>query len=133
MVSRRKSFITSTPTEELLQRPPESRSAPLINFKMWKMIFGQAFYQVAIGLTLLVIYKYKHIAYNMYVMVVLIMIFYFFQFAGPALFQLHDLQNAGGIIQVHDGTLTNAQLQKQVLRTIIFNTFVLMQVFNEIK
>ena len=58
-------LATEAPTEELLQRPPESRSAPLINFKMWKMIFGQAFYQVAIGLTLLVmIINFKFAKYG---------------------------------------------------------------------
>lgn len=43
---------------EVLERPPESRTAPLINFVMWKMIVGQAILQAGINLSLLVNIKY---------------------------------------------------------------------------
>ncbi|KAI8991185.1 hypothetical protein BDF20DRAFT_909002 [Mycotypha africana] len=77
-------LATDPPTEELLERPPEPRSAPLITFKMWKMIIGQAIFQVVVTIILL----YSDI--------------------------LH--YDAGDI----------------VLQTIVFNTFVFCQIFNEI-
>ncbi|KAG2193890.1 hypothetical protein INT46_004354 [Mucor plumbeus] len=77
-------LATDPPTEELLQRGPESRSSPLITFKMWKMIIGQAIFQIVVTLVLL----YSDI--------------------------LHY------------------QSDDPILQTIVFNTFVFCQIFNEI-
>ncbi|SAL98862.1 hypothetical protein [Absidia glauca] len=46
-------LATDPPTEELLHRAPEARSSPLITFKMWKMIIGQAIFQITVTLVLL--------------------------------------------------------------------------------
>ncbi len=43
-------LATDPPTEELLDRNPESKRSPLISVAMWKMILGQALYQVIAGL-----------------------------------------------------------------------------------
>jgi Ca2+-transporting ATPase len=78
-------LATDPPTEELLNRRPEPRSAPLITFKMWKMIIGQAIFQVAVTLVLL----YSNVL--------------------------------------------NYSTESAVLQTVVFNTFVFCQIFNEIK
>ncbi|CEP07016.1 hypothetical protein [Parasitella parasitica] len=77
-------LATDPPTEELLERGPESRSSPLITFKMWKMIIGQAIFQIVVTVVLL----YSDI--------------------------LHY------------------QPDDPILQTIVFNTFVFCQIFNEI-
>ncbi|KAF9407184.1 hypothetical protein BGZ94_002802, partial [Podila epigama] len=87
-------LATEPPSPEVLKRLPTSKTAPLINFTMWKMILGQAFFQVAINLALL---RY-----------------------GAQLFHL----------QSEDGSLSAENLR--VLRTMIFNVFVFLQVFNEL-
>ncbi|KAF8922974.1 hypothetical protein BGZ58_003513, partial [Dissophora ornata] len=69
-------------------------TAPLINFNMWKMIIGQAIFQIILNLTLL---RY-----------------------GAKLFHLESA----------DGTMTPEHLL--TLRTMIFNAFVFLQVFNEL-
>lgn len=82
-------LATDPPTEKILDRPPQGKKAPLITTNMWKMIIGQAIFQLVITLTL-----------------------YF----------------AGGQILNYD--LSNRE-KKLELDTIIFNTFVWMQIFNE--
>lgn len=79
-------LATDAPTEALLvDRVPEPRSAPLISFKMWKMIVGQAIFQIAVTLVLLY------------------------------------------------GDLIHNDPENDELQTIVFNTFVFCQLFNEIK
>ncbi|KAI9293093.1 calcium-translocating P-type ATPase, partial [Neoconidiobolus thromboides FSU 785] len=41
-------LATDPPTPEVLNRPPDSQKASLVNVHMWKMILGQALFQVAI-------------------------------------------------------------------------------------
>ncbi|KAJ1971464.1 plasma membrane calcium, partial [Dimargaris verticillata] len=77
------------PTDALLKRLPAPRNASLINFQMWRMIFGQAFFQVVINLLLI------HL--------------------GPAIFHLPDTAEGAA-----------------VLRTMVFNSFVFLQIFNEL-
>lgn len=77
-------LATDPPTEELLERAPEPRSSPLITFKMWKMIIGQAIFQIVVTIVLL----YSSILHY------------------PA--------------------------EDPTLKTIVFNTFVFCQIFNEI-
>ncbi|CAG8516926.1 1947_t:CDS:10 [Dentiscutata erythropus] len=83
-------LATEPPTDELLSRLPTLKNASLINYRMWKMILGQAIFQITVNLTLL------HM--------------------GPAIFHLH-------MDKPHD---------KAVFRTLVFNTFVFLQIFNEI-
>ncbi|KAI8012009.1 putative calcium-transporting ATPase 13, plasma membrane-type [Camellia lanceoleosa] len=76
-------LATEKPSKELMEKPPVGRTKPLITNIMWTNLLAQAFYQVAVLLTL--------------------------QFRGKSIF--------GANTNVND--------------TLIFNTFVLCQVFNE--
>ncbi|CAK7346516.1 unnamed protein product [Dovyalis caffra] len=76
-------LATERPTDELMEMSPVGRTEPLITNIMWRNLLAQAFYQIAILLTL--------------------------QFAGESIFNVS--------IEVNN--------------TLIFNTFVLCQVFNE--
>ncbi|KAK7271828.1 hypothetical protein RJT34_28041 [Clitoria ternatea] len=76
-------LATENPTMELMDKPPVGRTKPLITNIMWRNLLAQAFYQIAVLLTL--------------------------QFKGESIF--------GVTSGVND--------------TLIFNTFVLCQVFNE--
>ncbi|PON79949.1 P-type ATPase [Parasponia andersonii] len=76
-------LATEKPADELMQNPPVGRTEPLITNIMWRNLLVQAFYQIAVLLTL--------------------------QFRGKAIFNVND----------------------KVKDTLIFNTFVLCQVFNE--
>ncbi|KAF9201242.1 hypothetical protein BGZ49_008533, partial [Haplosporangium sp. Z 27] len=87
-------LATEPPSEEVLDRQPTSKTAPLISVSMWKMILGQAIFQIVINLSLL---KY-----------------------GATLFRLHDKH---GVVTPEDTA---------ILRTMIFNSFVFLQVFNEL-
>lgn len=82
-------LATDPPTEKILDRPPQPKSAPLITTNMWKMIIGQSIFQLAITITL-----------------------YF----------------AGQTILGYDA---NNENQMKELDTIVFNTFVWMQIFNQ--
>ncbi|POO02078.1 P-type ATPase [Trema orientale] len=76
-------LATEEPTDELMERPPVGRAEPLITNVMWRNLLSQAFYQIAVLLTL--------------------------QFRGKSIFGAND----------------------KVKDTLIFNTFILCQVFNE--
>jgi Ca2+-transporting ATPase len=78
-------LATDAPTNKILQRPPEPKSAPLITINMWKMITGQAVYQLIVTFTL--------------------------YFAGNKIF--------------------GSSAPPKELDTMVFNTFVWMQIFNE--
>jgi Ca2+-transporting ATPase len=78
-------LATDAPTNKILQRPPEPKSAPLITMNMWKMITGQAVYQLIVTFVL--------------------------YFAGKKIFG-------------------SSATQKE-LDTMVFNTFVWMQIVNE--
>ena len=81
-------LATDPPSRKILNRKPDPKSAPLISVTMWKMIIGQAIYQLVVTLVL-----------------------YF----------------AGARILNYSGLLEGRQLQ-----TLIFNTFVWMQIFNSL-
>lgn len=81
---------TDPPTESILQRKPAPKNASIFTLTMWKMILGQAVYQLGVTFML--------------------------YFAGPKIFPQHLPDE-------------NAEL---VLGTIVFNTFVWMQIFNEL-
>lgn len=84
-------LATDAPTEKILDRKPVPKSAALITVNMWKMIIGQAIYQLVVTFTL-----------------------YF----------------AGAKILGYDFV---AHPEQQVeLDTMVFNTFVWMQIFNEL-
>ena len=82
-------LATDPPDSSILNRKPDPKTAPLINNSMWKMIFGQSAYQLAVTLIL--------------------------YFGGAAILSYHT-------------TLETGQLQ-----TMVFNTYVWMQIFNMYK
>ena len=80
-------LATDPPTNKILERPPQPKAERLITHNMWKMIIGQAIYQLVVSLVL--------------------------YFAGMSIF---------GYTGDH---------QRRQLDTVVFNTFVWMQIFNE--
>ncbi|KAJ3214536.1 hypothetical protein HDU67_001506 [Dinochytrium kinnereticum] len=100
-------LATERPTPELLNRPPTNKKAPLISVTMWKMIIGQSILQITVNLTML--------------------------FAGPSFFNFTELSKAGGMVSAKDKDMNSqAKLEKELIRTIVFNSFVFMQIFNMI-
>ncbi|KAL3424469.1 calcium-translocating P-type ATPase [Phlyctema vagabunda] len=81
-------LATDPPTPAILNRKPAGKKAPLITMNMWKMIIGQAIFQLTVT------------------------------------FILHF---AGREILGYD----NSEQQRLELKTMVFNTFVWMQIFNE--
>ena len=79
-------IATDPPSPYVLERNPDPKSAPLITLTMWKMIIGQAIYQLAVTLAL--------------------------HFDGQSLFLKWD---------------------SRYMQTVVFNTFVFMQIFNQYK
>lgn len=45
-------LATDAPTKKILERPPQPKSEPLITINMWKMIIGQAIYQLVVTFVL---------------------------------------------------------------------------------
>ncbi|GMN46792.1 hypothetical protein TIFTF001_015978 [Ficus carica] len=76
-------LATEQPTEELMENPPVGRSEPLITNIMWRNLFAQATYQIAVLLSI--------------------------QFEGKSMFGVNE----------------------KVKNTLVFNVFVLCQIFNE--
>jgi Ca2+-transporting ATPase len=81
-------LATDPPTRSMLYRKPDPKSAPLITLRMWKMIIGQAIYQLVVTLIL----------------------FY-----------------AGNKILSYE-----TQDERDRMPTLVFNTFVWMQIFNQV-
>ncbi|EEY22033.1 plasma membrane calcium-transporting ATPase [Verticillium alfalfae VaMs.102] len=86
-------LATDPPQRSVLLRKPERRNASIISTTMWKMIIGQAIYQLAI--TFMLFYGYDHL----------------------------DLVK-------NEMNLSPERFEAQV-RTLVFNTFVWMQIFNQ--
>ena len=82
-------LATDPPTQSILDRKPDPKSAPLITVTMWKMIIGQAIYQLAIT--------------------------FLIYFGGD---QILSYQS---------------EREMNQLGTLVFNTFVWMQIFNQYK
>ncbi|KAI0965792.1 calcium-translocating P-type ATPase [Xylaria arbuscula] len=82
-------LATDPPTDKILDRHPQPKSSPLVTINMWKMIIGQALYQLVVTFVL--------------------------YFAGSKILG-YDPRNA---------------TQQKELDTMVFNTFVWMQIFNE--
>lgn len=81
-------LATDPPTRSLLNRKPDPKSAPLITLNMWKMIIGQAIYQLVVTLIL--------------------------YFAGEKILSYDTPE------------------EKARMPTLVFNTFVWMQIFNSL-
>ncbi|KAK8036781.1 calcium p-type atpase [Apiospora phragmitis] len=80
-------LATDPPQDSVLDRKPEPRGSSIISVTMWKMIIGQAIYQL--GITLLIYY------------------------GSPSILSYDD------------------NIEKAQLNTLVFNTFVWMQIFNQ--
>lgn len=78
-------LASDPPTEEILDRKPAKRSAPLISTIMWKMIIGQAIFQLIVTFIL--------------------------YYVGPS--------------------ILNYEFDGLEIRSVVFNTFVWMQIFNQ--
>jgi Ca2+-transporting ATPase len=91
-------LATEPPTPDLMNRPPYGRYAPLITYRMWRAILGQAFFQLFV--CLFTLYGAQTIS--------------FLEVEGSA----HEV-------------VTGNQDDKR-RNTIVFNTFVICQLFNEI-
>lgn len=83
-------LATDPPVDSVLDRKPERKGSSIITTTMWKMIIGQAIYQLAITFLL--------------------------YFGSP------------GILPAYDPEVSSAEIQ-----TLVFNTFVWMQIFNQWK
>jgi Ca2+-transporting ATPase len=88
-------LATDPPTRTILDRKPDPKSAPLISVTMWKMIIGQAIYQLTVTLIL--------------------------YFAGYSILNM----------DAPKGTLDHRK-QHRDHQTLVFNTFVWMQIFNSL-
>ena len=82
-------LATDPPSESILDRKPDPKSAPLITLTMWKQIIGQAIFQLIVTFIL--------------------------NFAGKSILSYQS------------------QHEQDELQTIVFNTFVWMQIFNQYK
>jgi len=80
-------LATDPPTRKILDRKPQKKSDPLITLNMWKMIVGQAIFQLVVTFVL--------------------------NFGGESIFNY------------------KTEHEKEQLKTVIFNTFVWMQIFNQ--
>ena len=98
-------LATETPTPELLKVPPVNRSTSMITRVMWHNILGQATYQIIITLMLL--------------------------FAG---YKWLGVEQGNEVEKDAEATDTSPESfgEPSTHYTIIFNSFVLMQLFNEI-
>lgn len=90
-------LATDPPTRAILNRKPEKKSAPLITLNMWKMIIGQAIFQLVVTFTL--------------------------HFGGKQIFSYEVVPDGHG----------GPGREMEQLKTMVFNTFVWMQIFNEFK
>lgn len=95
-------LASEPPTEELLQREPTNRSKSIISTRMWGNMLGQALYQIAVVMFLL--------------------------FPGPEVFGF----DPGHLVESDDGLYPGYKKENSVHYSLIFNTFVWMQLFNEI-
>ncbi|WPG99230.1 calcium-transporting atpase 2 [Acrodontium crateriforme] len=93
-------LATDPPSRKILDRKPDPKSAPLISVTMWKMIIGQAIYQLVVTLIL--------------------------NFGGWHILNYDN--RTEGLTAEEQLNLDNYR-QNQV-QTLVFNTFVWMQIFN---
>lgn len=95
-------LATDAPTEKILDRKPTPKRAALITTNMWKMIIGQAVYQLVVTFTL--------------------------YYAGFSILGYSSRVN--NIVNSNQRDDLSSSLHKE-LNTIVFNTFVWMQIFNQ--
>jgi len=101
-------LATDPPTPDLLDRQPESRTAPLISFTMWKMILGEAILQLTITFVL--------------------------EYAGMNILNYDETPSYLADRVKENPLIADAYkgFKRQELDTMVFNTFVFLQIFNEV-
>ncbi|KAL8835132.1 MAG: hypothetical protein Q9170_003437 [Blastenia crenularia] len=111
-------LATDAPTEKILDRKPTPKRAPLITTNMWKMIIGQAIYQLLVTFVLyfagydILGYDTKCLPQNL----------------GS---ECPDLIGAALDVCLRDAVPKCVDTMHTELNTMVFNTFVWMQIFNE--
>lgn len=97
-------LASEPPDDRLLQKPPVNRSRHMVTKRMWANMWGQAIYQIIVIMTLL--------------------------FAGPDIFGFNPghLEEQNGPHELGE----DWKKRKSTHYTLIFNTFVWMQLFNEV-
>ncbi|KAL8739073.1 MAG: hypothetical protein Q9181_000255 [Wetmoreana brouardii] len=99
-------LATDPPTPSILNRKPEPKSAPLITLNMWKMIIGQSIYQLVVTLVL--------------------------YFAGSSFIPYYTPEGIPAPTSGDPSTRAKiAESKHDQLQTLVFNTFVWMQIFNQ--
>ena len=94
-------LATDPPTRNILNRKPSPKSAGLFSVTMWKMIIGQAIFQLVVTLVL--------------------------YFAGRSIFG-YNADREGPFLPGKDHNLW--EQQRRELSSLVFNTFTWMQIFN---
>lgn len=113
-------LATDAPTEKILDRKPTSKRAPLITTNMWKMIIGQAIYQLLVTFVLYFV-GYDVLGYDTKCMPQnRLSECLGFTDPSPELARCLDQAAARCTDTMHTE-----------LNTMVFNTFVWMQIFNE--
>jgi magnesium-transporting ATPase (P-type) len=102
-------LATEAPSHSLLNREPTNKTELIVNATMWRNIIGQGIYQIVVLLLLLGV--------------------------GPNLLSLpftpaEPFYVDQAWLQLHPGLVLNAPTNKCILYTIVFQTFVFMQLFN---
>ncbi|KAI4248479.1 MAG: hypothetical protein L6R40_001040 [Gallowayella cf. fulva] len=110
-------LATDAPTEQILDRKPAPKSAPLITTNMWKMIIGQTIYQLLVTFVLYFA-GYDILGYDTKCL--------------PQNLMRECASIAPGLAldKCLDTALCTDNMHTQ-LNTMVFNTFVWMQIFNE--
>ena len=98
-------LATEPPTEDILDHPPYKRTERIVTSVMWRNIFGQAIFQITVLLVLL--------------------------FGGSTLFG-YTYEASVPFYLIDPINCTFTATEKTEHYTLIFNTFVFLQVFNEI-
>ena len=111
-------LATDAPTEKILDRKPSPKRAPLITTNMWKMIIGQAIYQLLVTFVLYFV-GYDILGYDTKCLP---------QNLGSGCPNL-----SGAALQqcLEAAASTCTDTMHTELNTMVFNTFVWMQIFNE--
>lgn len=111
-------LATDAPTEKILDRKPVAKRAPLITTNMWKMIIGQAIYQLLVTFVLYFA-GYNILGYDTQCL--------------PRNFSRECLNFTGLELEscLTKAAATCTDTMHTELNTMVFNTFVWMQIFNE--
>lgn len=114
-------LATEPPTESLLRRKPYGRNKPLISSTMTKNILGHAVYQLVLIFTLLFVGMYSYFA-----------VWLQHDTSQAEIKHQHFVPLGEKIFDIDSGRHAPLHSPPSEHYTIIFNTFVMMQLFNEI-